>query len=145
MDELKSLAASLHTRLGELTEAVRGLTDRLAKNETLAKSTQVLAQDTQSLAQSTKHRAKVLAVVVIVDVLLTGIVSYSVWAQYHQRVAVLCPLYSVIVGAYAPNTRAAGPDREAYIAGYHIINQAYQELSCPAPPLPPRAPGAAGQ
>lgn len=109
-------ATELTTKIGELITAVTTMTRRLTLTE---------------------HRTQLLAGLFIVDVLLTAGFGYALWAQYRTRVAVLCPLYSVIVSANHPETRKPGPDRDAYVSGYRVIDAAYRELGCPDPPLPP--------
>lgn len=126
---LPELAASLVAKVGELTEAVKGLATRLKRNERIV---------------------HLIAGIVVFDIVLTAVVTAVVYSQYQTnqklndtRAAVLCPLYGVIAGAYAPESRAAGADRDRYIAGYQLIKEAYARLDCPTAPLPPRVIGSA--
>lgn len=122
---LADMGRSLSAKLGELTKAVAALTAGLATHK-----------------RKTQIKTRFLAALLAVDFALSILVTYGLWVQYQTRVASLCPLYSVIVGAYAPETRKAGAERDAYVSGYQVINQAYDNLGCPLPPLPPRVAGA---
>jgi hypothetical protein len=121
LPDIPSWAINLTGQLKALVVAVRELSAGLQRN---------------------RLAVHVIAGILVVDIILTAAVGWALYQQYRTRVTILCPLYSVIVSANKPQTRAAGPDRDAYIAGYQIINQAYAELDCPLPPLPPAVSGA---
>lgn len=54
-------------------------------------------------------------------------------------VQVLCPLYKVLLGSYAPESRAAGPDRDKYEQVFTDMWNQYAVLQCVGDLVPPRA------
>lgn len=56
------------------------------------------------------------------------------------REQALCPLYSLIVGSYNPDSRAEGEDRQQYEATFAAMRAAYDSLDCPGGVVPPAQP-----
>lgn len=54
------------------------------------------------------------------------------------RVQVLCPLYKVMLGSYAPESRAPGPDRDKYEQVFTDMRAQYAVLRCVGDLVPPR-------
>lgn len=87
---------------------------------------------------------------VLVAVVVSIVVGFGglggVWYVQAQRTLlvdrVLCPLYALFLGSYAPESRAEGPDRERYEAAFVTIREGYRELGCeerqPVVPAPRR-------
>lgn len=109
-DRLRATADNLIAEVHELTEAITRL----------------------------KWINQVIAALAILALVTSGAVAYVVYEQHRTRVFALCPLYSVLVGSYAPQTRAAGPDREAYEEVFVTMRRAYAFLDCPQAPVAPR-------
>jgi hypothetical protein len=128
---------------------------RLA-NEASALASKVsgLALSVDQLDRRTKRSERVLQMTVlglVLDFILSLLVGFALLSAnqaLHQedvvRSMVLCPLYARFLGNYAPDSRAAGEDRQTYIDNYHVIQQGYGILNCTdkpvAPPLTPGAP-----
>lgn len=75
----------------------------------------------------------------IVLVVLVGVGVYTSAITNH-RIDALCPAYAVIVGGYAPSTRAVGSDRDAYITAFTGMRTLYNNLGCSPtyPVVPPK-------
>lgn len=54
------------------------------------------------------------------------------------RFQVLCPLYKVLLGSYAPESRAAGPERVKYEQVFLEMRNQYAVLACVGDLAPPR-------
>lgn len=54
------------------------------------------------------------------------------------RQEAVCPLYALVIGSYSPNSRAEGPDRDAYNEVYDRLRAGYASLECTVPITPPR-------
>jgi hypothetical protein len=127
---------SLSGRFGRLTAAA----SKLAKE---------VGQNTDAI-DSLMRRAKlaerfitIISISLIMDFALTiavGILAYQSYST-NERIATVCPLYAFIVGSYAPQTRAAGPDRDQYVASFEKMQIKFSELGCG--PDYPIVPGAA--
>lgn len=98
-----------------------------------------------SLGRRTDRSERIIALTVlglILDVLLTFI---AVWLVYGQtvvggRIDAVCPLYGLVVGAYNPNSRSPGHDRDTYNQAYDLLRKGYAELKCTNPIVPPAVP-----
>ena len=76
----------------------------------------------------------VLELVLLVVVVALLVNQHSTSA----RVDNVCALYAFVVGSYAPQTRAPGDDREAYIQAFAGLRAGYEALGCTEPIVPPR-------
>ena len=62
--------------------------------------------------------------------------------QAQLRAEVLCPLYSIFLGAYDPKTRDKNPDpqaRQKYEDAYVKIRRGWEVMQCTDPLVPPRS------
>lgn len=89
----------------------------------------------------------------ILDLLLSVAVSFVVAAQFstnatlqgaidreaRTRQEALCPLYSLLVGSYNPNSRTEGTDRDQYNFVFDQLRSGYESLDCKLQPAPPRS------
>jgi hypothetical protein len=50
-----------------------------------------------------------------------------------------CPLLALFIGSYAPNSRAAGEDRQKYEDAFARIRAIYAKLGCTEPVVPGRS------
>jgi hypothetical protein len=55
------------------------------------------------------------------------------------RSQVLCPMYKIFLGSYAPSTRNPGPDRDKYEATFNDMRIQFQSLQCAGELVPPRS------
>jgi hypothetical protein len=140
--DLPAVALRLITTIDGLTKAIGLLMDR-------AEASEKKIDEAETGISATKKHVKVMWALIAVDLLLSFTLTTLFYLQFETnqklndtRAEVLCPLYSLIAGAYDPSTRKAGAARDAYIAGYQNISSAYSHLDCPTPPLPPRVTGA---
>ena len=123
-----SVAAKLRTEAAALVTAVSGL-----------------AKSVDALAQRMKRSERAIAFIVaslILDVILTLVVGYLIYGQYNtqKQLHAICPLYAFSLGTYAPLTRSAGPDRDAYIQRFEDMRHQFQIFGCgPDYPLVPGA------
>jgi hypothetical protein len=72
----------------------------------------------------------IVALVLISQSDINDRVSAAIAREAQTRQEALCPVYRLVVGAYNPDSRAPGPDREAYIADFKIMRDAYDKLDC---------------
>ncbi len=134
---LADAALKLTDQVGALTAVVEKLGDRL-------KETEELAQTNERRVKANERRAHTLRVLLVFDMLLTIVVSLLYWREFDTSrqlditvSQVLCPLYKASLGAYNPNTRAPGPDRDLYVQNFAVIRQGYGILGCVGPYVPP--------
>lgn len=93
-------------------------------------------------AEKVSIRAATAAAVLL---LLVGLIGWVVWQQRQTADALesltqrsLCPVFALVVGGYDPSTRPEGPAREQYQRTFEVMRQAYGELRCASPLVPPR-------
>jgi hypothetical protein len=60
--------------------------------------------------------------------------------ELRTREGALCPLYSLILGSYNPESRPEGEARQKYIDQFVVMRAAYDVLDCTGPLVPPAAP-----
>lgn len=80
-----------------------------------------------------------VALVVTNQITVNNDIKAAVAREATTRNDGICPLYSLIIGSYNPGSRAEGKDRDAYVAAYKTMGDAYRSLECRADPVPPRA------
>lgn len=56
------------------------------------------------------------------------------------RQEAVCPLYSLLLGSYRPESRAPGVDRDQYNATFDVMRKARDTLECAGPLTPPATP-----
>jgi cell division protein ZapA (FtsZ GTPase activity inhibitor) len=135
MDELKRQTRQLDTDVQQLTGEVHRLNDRADRTDrdkkwvivglllivglvALVAFVAVRAQQTSDAAQRTADQ------------------------QDELRAQVLCPLYSIFLGAYDPKTRDKNPDpqaRQKYEDAYVKIRHGWEVMGCTDPLVPPRS------
>lgn len=72
---------------------------------------------------------------------VTIVFLYSTAARQERVVQQsLCPLYSLIIGSYNPNSRPAGPERAQYEQAFVLMRAARDALDCRDPLVPPANP-----
>ena len=128
MDELKRQTRQLDDDVQKLTQEVHRLNDR---------------------ADRTDRDKRWLIVGLLLVVALVALVAFvAVRAQQNTneqeqlRNGVLCPLYSVFLGAYDPATRDKNPDpqaRQKYEDAYAKIRNGWEVMGCTDPLVPPRS------
>ena len=128
MDELKRQTRQLDTDVQQLTGEVHRLNDR---------------------ADRTDRDKKWLIVGLLLVVGLVALVAFTAFraqqtadAQDELRAQVLCPLYSIFLGAYDPATRDKNPDpnaRQKYEDAYVKIRRGWEVMECTDPLVPPRS------
>lgn len=114
-----------------------------ARAEQLRQEVVGLREDVQSLSERTQRaegRLVWVAVAAAIALLLAVAIGVTAWrvTTTDRRVDALCPLLSLSVGSYNPNSRPAGPGRDQYVAAFGVLRQAYSDLGCTQPPVPPR-------
>jgi hypothetical protein len=127
------------------------------KVDALGEGITQLSVGVDQLAQRTSRAERVVALVVIGMALVLILAVATGWSLLQQstindglqkaigresqtREEGLCPLYSVIIGAYNPNSRPAGPARDTYNQWFDTMRAAYASLDCKQPIVPPAAP-----
>jgi hypothetical protein len=108
-----------------------------------------VAQNTEAIdnlmrrARLAERFITIISVSLIMDFMLTLAVGYLAFQGYstNERVQTICPLYAFVIGSYAPQSRAPGPDRDQYNASFSNMRLKFQELGCG--PNYPIVPGAA--
>lgn len=94
-------------------------------------------------AERVSIRTAMAATIVAVLVVAVGLVAYR-GIRTDQRLDGLCPILALVVGGADPSTRAPGPDRDRYVRSVDVMREAYSNLGCTTPFVPPRRPGASG-
>lgn len=105
----------------------------------------------QQLDRRTKRAelvtSRVVAAIVVLLVLL-GLVGWSVAAQVRtaERLGAvvelsLCPTFALVLGGYNPESRPPGEARDRYERSFSVMRDAYTQLGCTSPLVPPRTPG----
>lgn len=119
---LGATGRALSAAVNGLTKAVDNLIERATKSE---------------------KRTRGIAVAVILDLLFTAAFALLYYNQHRTEVEltdtrsqVLCPLYSVFLGSYNPNTRAPGVDRQTYEQIFSQFRDSYNHLQCTTPLVP---------
>lgn len=75
---------------------------------------------------------------VMVGLAALGLQLYGLTqAQERTTQRALCPVFSLLVGGYNPESRMAGPDRDAYNLQFSLFRDAYLELQCVGGFVPP--------
>lgn len=92
-------------------------------------------------AERVSIRTAVASTIIAILVLAVGFVAYR-GIQTDQRIDGLCPILALVVGGADPETRAAGPDRDQYVQALNVMRNAYRNLGCTTPFVPPRQQGA---
>jgi 4-amino-4-deoxy-L-arabinose transferase-like glycosyltransferase len=128
MDELKRQTRMLDDDVRKLTDETHRLNDRADRND---------------------RDKRWLIVGLLLVVALVALVAYvaiqarrTADVQDELRAQVLCPLYSVFLGAYDPRTRDRNPDpqaRQKYEDAYANIRRGWDVMGCTDPLVPPRS------
>lgn len=130
MKDLTAQAKVLADRVGALSVAVEKLDERSTRNERIA--------------------VGVMAGLVLCLILTSAVVFVLVQLQDNNRRIeavidrelqtrqdALCPLYSLILGNYNPESRPEGEARDRYNEQFEVMRGAYQALDCQQPLVPP--------
>jgi hypothetical protein len=130
---------------GPLTEQARALAERVGG---LISAVEQLHRRTNRAERVQKYVVFGLLLDLVLSVAVAFVVANQFNASYDLRAAVereattrnqgICPLYSLIIGGYNPDSRPAGPARDSYVQAFKTINNAYTALECKQPPVPPR-------
>lgn len=128
--------------------------DLTAQARVLADRVGALSTAVEQLDRRTNRSEKVV-IAVIIGLLLDLVLSVTVAVvllqlrdndaqiaatqerEQHTRQDALCPLYSLILGSYNPESRPEGPARQTYIDQFKVMREAYDALDCTAPLIPP--------
>jgi uncharacterized membrane protein len=104
-----------------------------------------LRQDVAGLRDqlaTTRGRVWWVALLAVIALALgVGLVVVAAQSQAtDDRVNAICPVLALVVGGYDPNTRTAGPARDAYVRSFAVMREAYTGTRCDqvAPLVPPR-------
>lgn len=150
MPDLFELAA--HARaLAADVEALNLTNAELAT--TVAENTAVQERQARRIerAEGLITRTWVFLVVVVVLSGLFGVLLFRqvvtedrldqvIAAERTARQQGQCPLLALFIGSYAPNSRAAGEDRQKYEDAFVRIRAIYAQLGCTEPAVPGRQP-----
>lgn len=133
-----------------MTSPVPGSSPSAAAHSVLAQGVLELRDEVQKLRLSVEQfeprvrraervsvRTAVASVIVLILVASVAYVGYRNIVT-DRRVDGLCPILALVVGGADPSTRAPGPDRDQYIQALNVMRQAYSDLGCTTPFVPPR-------
>lgn len=126
-----------------LMERVIALTRTARDLGKLVRDLQVSIEDLTRRAKLAERFITIISISLLLDISLTVAVVLLAWSNYstNNRVDTICPLYSFILGTYAPQSRAAGSDRDQYVAAFSDMRLKFAQLGCG--PDYPIVPGAA--
>jgi hypothetical protein len=140
--DLPAVALRLITTIDGLTKAIGELLARAESSEERISASETKVEDTTRRVKSNERRAHAIRILVLFDILATVLgfyLGYTLVAT-NARLDTVCPLYAFYVGTYAPQTRSAGPDRDAYIRAFADMRIKFIGLGCgPAYPIVPGA------
>lgn len=125
----------------------------LAQAKMLTDKVAALTLAVEQLDRRTTRNARVTAGVVfglLLDLVLSVAVAFvlanlfatnarletAIAREAQTREEVLCPLYGLIVGAYNPETRPPGAQRDEYVRNFQVIIDSYPKLNCANPVAP---------
>jgi predicted RND superfamily exporter protein len=91
-------------------------------------------------AERVSIRTAMAATIVLLLAIAVGFVGYR-GILTDQRIDGLCPILALVVGSADPESRAPGTDRDQYVVALNVMRQAYSDLGCTTPFVPPRRPG----
>jgi hypothetical protein len=140
LTDLYARTKALVESVDDLHAAVDDLTERWAESEAAA-------------AKARKSAAWSQAVLVVL-VVVSAALALLAWTSFDtaQRLDVevqrnevvtqqsLCPLFNLIVGSYRPESRPAGPERDAYEQAFVQLRTARDQLACREGLVPPSQP-----
>lgn len=135
-DDTEALATSALTQIGTvLADKVHGLAGKVDENN------QAVAANSRKVDENTrKTRIKIrwLIGLVILDLVLSAAVFWSYITIRRVVNDALCPMFSIFVGSYDPESRAPGPGRDVYEDNFRKIRVIYYDvLTCSQPPSGP--------
>lgn len=133
---LAEAASKLTEQVGELAHVVEKLGDRLGETEELAKVN-------AKRVKSNERKANLIRLLLVFDMLIT---IGGFWLGYtlvatNARLDAMCPAYAFIIGTWAPQSRAAGTDRDTYNQAFVDMRTKFASFECG--PKYPVVPGAA--
>lgn len=134
--EISKPEPTLAARAEQLSKEVKEL--RLAVNQ---------LKPRVERAERITVRAAIVATVIVVLTVVVGFVGYrQILAEAqidstNTRIDGLCPILALVVGGADPQSRAEGPAREQYERAVGVMRQAYADLGCTTPFVPPRVNG----
>lgn len=145
-DELAASAALLSAEVNKLGARLQESSVRVAQ---LTARNELL--DERAKRHSYWIWATALGLVLsLVSIVVLGFVVQSNWrtsqrleatiARLDKSVRGQCDFNALLLGSYRPESRPAGPDRDAYIAGFARMREIYDDVGCTAAPLPPATP-----
>jgi hypothetical protein len=104
-----------------------------------AKALGALTVEVEKKNWMTTIKIRWMAALVVLDVLLSGGVTYGLFQISKIVNDAFCPLMAVFVGSYDPNSRPAGPGRIAYEDAFSQMRHIFGPvLECPPVVVPPR-------
>lgn len=132
-DRLLEQARVLADRVGALSDAVELLDHRTNRSERFA-------------IWATAVLALTIALSIALGVAFIQLhnnaenVAATQEREARTRQEALCPLYSLILGSYNPDSRPEGEARQKYIDQFAVMRTAYDSLDCTGPLVPPPGP-----
>lgn len=124
------------------------VTELAARASALADKVSGLSLAVAQIGRRTDRSEKLTLAVglgLALDLVLSAIVAFALHSLYEvkdredaTRQQALCPLYSLILGSYAPTSRPEGEERDKYEAAFAEMRDAYASLNCRAGLVPPR-------
>lgn len=126
------------SEVGELAERANALADKVSG----------LSLAVTQIGRRTDRSEKLTLAVglgLALDLVLSGVVAFALNGLYAvrdredaTRQQALCPLDSLILGSYAPDSRPEGEQRNKYVAAFGEMRVAYESLNCRGDLVPPR-------
>jgi hypothetical protein len=126
--------------LGELTY----LADELRKEVARLRLAVTQLKPRVERAERVSIRTAIASVIILILVVAVGFVGYRGLVTEQQvsfanaRIDGICPVLALVVGGADPNSRAPGPDRDAYVQALQVMRKSYDDLNCTTPLVPPR-------
>lgn len=123
--------------LGEVLDQLTKLTAETTKLRTATEGIVPTVQAEQRRSRTTRILLGVQAFVLLIVAVLGLALWDVVQRQDRTTQQAFCPVFGLLLGGYNPESRPAGPDREAYNATFATFTSSYQALDCDSPIVPP--------
>lgn len=135
-DRVEALATAALTQVATtLADRVERLGDKVEAN---SKKVDANSAKVDKNTHRTRIKIRWIIALVVFDLILSGAVTVGYFKIREIVNNAICPLFSIFVGSYDPESRAPGPGRDVYEDNFRKIRVIYYDvLTCTTPPAGP--------
>jgi hypothetical protein len=117
-------------RIPEIVERITALLDETTLLRIATEAVVPSVERETKRGKYTRIAVGLLGLIVAVQTVFGILLFQALSTQDATNQRVLCPVFSLLVGGYNPDSRQPGPDRDAYNAQFSIMRSSYLELNC---------------